>query len=149
MSEGRAKILQMLADGKITADEAARLLDAVQRRGSQQANTSGRVLRIRVCEEDGTKVSVNLPLALLRIAMRMIPGEAREKMDEVNIDIEEIVKMVEQGAVGELVEVESGDGTNVHIFVDGAPAPPEQPAPPEPPAPPAPPAEWSEEDEER
>ena len=95
MNEDRKRILGMLGEGKITADEAERLLDAMGERqapalgGSSAVKTNGapKYFRVEVNanEPDGpTKVNVRIPMQLLRAGVRLsalIPPRAR---DEVN-----------------------------------------------------------------
>ena len=94
MTEDRKRILTMLGDGKITADEAERLLDAMgfaRRRltpYAADARTSGpKYFRVEVNSNEGdgqTKVNVRIPMQLLRAGVRLgalIPPRAR---DEVN-----------------------------------------------------------------
>jgi hypothetical protein len=96
MTEDRKRILTMLADGKITADEAERLLDAMgggpaPHLGSPSAvgsNGAPKYFRVEVdAKEPGeaaTKVNVRVPMQLLRAGVRLsalIPPRAR---DEVN-----------------------------------------------------------------
>ncbi len=78
------------------------------------------MLRIVVDSADGDKVRVNLPMALVQVALDMgmempqVSGNAALK----NIDLGQIVELVRQGAIGNLVEVESADGDIVRIFVE-------------------------------
>jgi hypothetical protein len=96
MNEDRKRVLAMLADGKITADEAERLLDAMgqtsaPRPGSPAvigSNGAPKYFRVEVDAHDGqdgpTKVNVRVPMQLLRAGVRLsalIPPRAR---DEVN-----------------------------------------------------------------
>jgi hypothetical protein len=96
MNEDRKRILAMLAEGKITADEAERLLDAMSRSPAPAAaapqgqgpNHSARYLRVEVDADDSregkTKVNIRVPMQLLRAGVRLsalIPPKAR---DEVN-----------------------------------------------------------------
>ena len=77
------------------------------------------LLRIIVDSSDGDKVRINLPMALVEIALDMgtempqISGKEALK----NIDLNQIMELVRQGAIGNLVEVESADGDTVRIFV--------------------------------
>ena len=71
----------------------------------------------------GEKVRVNLPMTLVQVGLQMgmqMPqvtgGSAAEAMK--SIDIEQIFKLVEQGVIGKLVEVESADGDTVEVFVE-------------------------------
>ena len=95
MNEDRKRVLAMLAEGKITAEEAERLLDAMGRPtggyGSTVAlkgNGAPKYFRVVVeandHDEGQTKVNVRVPMQLLRAGVRLsalIPPNAR---DEVN-----------------------------------------------------------------
>ena len=85
------------------------------------------MLRIIVESKDGDHVRVNLPMALVKVAietgmaMPKVNSKINDKLGEdalSNIDFAQILKMVELGAVGNLVEVESSDGDVVKIFVE-------------------------------
>lgn len=97
MNEHRRKILQMLAEGKISADEAERLISAAEEpasvRWADQVSASGgkvppKFLRVQVdSEENGgkdgpTKVNVRVPMQLLRAGVKLaylIPAAALQK----------------------------------------------------------------------
>ena len=78
------------------------------------------LLRIVVDSSDGDRVRVNLPMALVQVALEMgmempqISGNGALK----NVDLAQILAMVQQGAIGNLVEVESSDSDVVRIFVE-------------------------------
>lgn len=78
------------------------------------------MLRIVVDSSDGDKVRVNIPVALLQVAldvgmeMPQVSGNSAIK----NIDLGQVMELIKQGVVGDLVEIESGDGDTVHIFVE-------------------------------
>ena len=99
MNNDRRSVLQMLSDGKITADEAERLLSALDRteapaandaRTSPGHNARPKYLRVTVDADvhgDATKVNIRVPMALLRAGVRLtsiIPPEAR---DQVNAEL--------------------------------------------------------------
>ena len=78
------------------------------------------MLRIVVDSSDGDKVRVNLPMGLVQVAietgmeMPQVTGNDALK----SIDLGKIMEMVSQGAVGNLIEVDSADGDTVRIFVE-------------------------------
>ena len=80
------------------------------------------MLRIVVdpADDDDYKVRVNLPMGLVQIAietgmeMPQISGNDALK----NIDLKKIMEIVSQGAVGNLIEVDSANGYTVRIFVE-------------------------------
>ena len=92
MNENRRQILEMLATGKITADEADRLLAAMEKETG--AGAAGPVpvrkpqfLRVLV-EEEGrkgpVKVNLRVPMQLLRAGVKLaslIPPEARDRVN--------------------------------------------------------------------
>jgi hypothetical protein len=95
MNEDRKRILGMLGDGKITADEAERLLDAMGRGPAPQLGSTSdpqtkaapKYFRVEVNSNEpggAAKVNVRIPMQLLRAGVRLsalIPPRAR---DEVN-----------------------------------------------------------------
>ncbi len=85
------------------------------------------MLRIIVESADGDHVRVNLPMALVKVAietgmaMPKVNAKINDKLggDALSgIDFAQILKMVELGAIGNLVEVESADGDVVKIYVE-------------------------------
>ncbi|MGA2650504.1 MAG: hypothetical protein ABSF28_08265 [Terracidiphilus sp.] len=113
MNENRRQILEMLAAGKITADEAERLLSAIDSgpsetsgafvAGGAAANgaktaavkTRAKYLRVLVEADEsmsglkgGTTVNVRVPLQFLRAGVRLaalIPAQAHNQLDEAFI----------------------------------------------------------------
>jgi len=91
MSEERKKILEMLANGKISIDEAERLIAALSDKNEQSQSTSANsgnfnYLRVLVEESgpDGEKVNVRVPLSLIRAGLKwasLIPKHAKSKVD--------------------------------------------------------------------
>ena len=85
------------------------------------------MLRIIVESKNGDHVRVNLPMALVKVAletgmtMPKVNAKINDKLGEdalSGIDFTQILKMVELGAIGNLVEVDSADGDTVRIFVE-------------------------------
>jgi hypothetical protein len=124
MSEHRRQILQMLAEGKISADEAERLISAVEQPStstSPEGSTPSpgkphpKYLRVLVdSEDDGghegpTKVNVRVPMQLLRAGVRLaglIPAPALSRansaMQEQGIPID--LSQIKPENLEELVE---------------------------------------------
>ena len=86
----------------------------------QRKDIKDMVLRIVVDSADGDKVRVNLPMALVQLAMEMgmempqVSGNDALK----GIDLAQVMDLVRHGAMGNLIEVESADGNIVRIFVE-------------------------------
>ena len=108
MSEERKKILSMLADGKITVDEAERLLEAVGESGdaddtkasSTAKQGSPKYLRVEVDGRDSKtgkpeKVNIKVPIQLLRAGLKLhsvLPDHAHNKihdaLNEKGVDLD-------------------------------------------------------------
>ena len=122
-SEERLKILQMIQDGKITADDGAKLLGALAKGNKRKLRTAGRTgdsryMRVRVTDtfSGKTKVSVNLPLGLvdagLNIASNFMP-------DLGDTSSEEITAAIKEGLTGKIVDVfDEEDGEHIEIFIE-------------------------------
>ena len=86
----------------------------------EKKEVSKMMLRIRVSSVDGDKVKVNVPIALVKMALEigMEMPQVNNKVPLDKIDLEQIIMMVDQGVIGKLVEVVSADGDVVEIFVE-------------------------------
>lgn len=91
MNDNRRQILDMLAQGKITAEEAEGLISALERGTAPAAGDNSAVKYLRVLvdandEHEGpTKVNVRVPMQLLRAGVRLtgvIPDRARAQVNE-------------------------------------------------------------------
>jgi len=140
MSEQRRQILAMLAEGKITADEAERLIAALERDREEPSPASAeprtrrpKYLRVVVedrSEHEPAKVNVRIPIQLLRAGVRLaslVPPEALSQANEqlsragVPIDLTklkpgDIEELIDQLA-DMTVDVEERDAT-VHVFCE-------------------------------
>lgn len=78
-------------------------------------------LRVYVNSADGDRVRVNLPMRLVKVCMEMgldVSGSVGGSDALKNLDVEKIVELAEQGAIGKLVEVKTGDGDTVEVVVE-------------------------------
>lgn len=123
-SEERLKILQMLEEGKVTAEEAATLLRAMEggRHAAPGAPTQPggkrQFLRIQVTDmTSGTaKVNVTVPMGLVGAGLRMAERFAPEFE---GFDMQELEELLASGAGGKLVEVtDEEDNERVEIYVE-------------------------------
>lgn len=79
------------------------------------------VLRIVVSSAENDNVRVNIPLPLVKVGVDAglnIAQVAGGNEALRNIDLGKILELVEQGVIGNLVEVESAEGDTVRIFVE-------------------------------
>jgi hypothetical protein len=130
MSDPLDQVLRLVAEGRLTAEEAAPILDALQATGqvgdtpaddSATADepvgptSSGgrpRALRIMVLENGRKAVNLRVPLSLGRMGLDRIPGLSPD-------DISDIRQALDQGLTGPILAVDDdGDGKGVRIVLE-------------------------------
>ena len=132
MSEELEALLRLVADGRLTPDEAAPIVAALTgQAGAARAPSAGalaktsdgdavparvlpaapRQLRIRVEEHGRTVVNLRVPLAVAETALNMVPGLAGEQAARVRAALE-------GGAIGPIIDVEDPDGDAVLISLE-------------------------------
>lgn len=121
--EERMKILKMIEDGKITAEEGAKLLAALSesRRTPPPPTASGsqaRWFRVRVTDTatGRTKVNVNLPMGLVNVGLKMSARFAPE-LDQEQMGA--IAEALRTGMTGKVLDViDEDDGEHVEVFIE-------------------------------
>ena len=122
LSKERIKVLEMVENGQITAEEAAAMLRAMEG-GSRDAVTAaqetgnGRFLRINVTDitSGADKVNITLPLRLVSVGLRMASRFAPQK----DLDLEGVEELIASGIQGKIVEiVDAEDNEQVAIYVE-------------------------------
>jgi hypothetical protein len=127
LSEERLKILQMVQEGKISAEEASMLIEAMGDTGErnsvpQDAARSGfkdaRWFRVKVTDTHTgrPRVNVRIPVKLLRLGLK----SGKNFTPEIEgLDMEELIKFVESGEVGTIVDVmDEEDGEHVEVTIE-------------------------------
>lgn len=86
----------------------------------KRKNIDEMILRIKVLDSDGTKINVNLPLALIKVMANMDGSFIKCGDNDVfkSIDFNMIIAMIESGLLGKLLEVEVSDGTMVEVVAE-------------------------------
>jgi len=123
-SEERMKILKMIEEGKLSAEEGTKLLTALSdKRPPVPPRAPGmpgapRWLRIRVTDvrSGRSKASVQIPLALVDAGMKIGAHFAPEVE---GVDMSNVMEAVRSGMVGKIIDVtDEQDGEHVEIYVE-------------------------------
>lgn len=132
MSEELETVLRLVADGRLTPDEAAPIIDALTRApatprqmplpsaasarrsaGIDDADRpagAGRHLRVRVTERGRQVVNLRIPIGFVDAALDIVPGLGDHG--------ERIRQAVSAGAMGPILDVEDPGGDGVLITVE-------------------------------
>ena len=145
MSENNKRILEMLAEKKISVDEAYRLLNVLETvEGTTQSKAKSenagktKYLRVTVVPDPANennknvdRVNIRVPMSLIRAGIKLgtlLPPEARDKVNDAlrekgidfdvrNVKPEHIEELI--GGLSDLeVDVKSSKGENVKVFVE-------------------------------
>ena len=127
MSQEKLKILEMIQNKTITPQQGADLLKALDKEGDPSMKITKKaafkMFKIRVLSSDGDRVNVQIPLEFAKVALKSGKRGGIMKMDklkdmDVDLDFDMILDMVEQGTLGKIVDIESGDGDKVEIVIE-------------------------------
>ena len=125
MSEEVLRILKMVEEGKLTADKAKELMEAmhqVEVAAPAIKNYDDKFLRVKVLSAGGDKVNVQLPVKVIKEVAKVtgkLPIEAKGMSD---IDMEglmnTIISCLDNEMMGEIVNIESAGGDSVKVVIE-------------------------------
>jgi hypothetical protein len=126
-TEERMKILKLIEEGKISAEEGAKLLSALSDssrgiptppRPPGVPGGPARWLRVRVTDTrtGRSKASVQIPLALVDAGLKIGAHFAPEVQ---GVDMSNVMEALRMGVTGKIIDVtDEEDGEHVEIFVE-------------------------------
>lgn len=143
MSAERRKVLEMLAAGKITPEEADQLLDRLASPAAAAGASEGeagaaagggagggrprapRFLRVVVDSPERDTINIRLPLGLIRTGLKistLMPRRVSHRLSERGIDLSHLGKLDDEALIAELaalqVDIAAEDGEKVRIFCE-------------------------------
>jgi hypothetical protein len=132
-SEERMRILRMVEDGRLTADEALELLSAIDESAPEPAapleppagespgaekGKRPRWFCVRVTDIETGKRRVNLKLPVGLISLGLKTGK-RFSPELEGLDADEVMAFIQSGEPGHLINVEDNqDGEHVEVFLE-------------------------------
>lgn len=121
MNAEKLQILNMISEGKVTPEEGLQLLNAIEGEGEVKSKSGKTPKKLKVQVMDGQKVKVNIgiPLSLLKMGINISKKFAPEAESELSkIDFDEIMQMIDAGAEGKLVDIETENGEIINIVLE-------------------------------
>jgi len=125
-NDERLKIMKMVQDGKITAEEAIQLLEAIDPAKQQSSGTppqpqsgaAGRWFRVRVTDTSTGKsrANIRLPISLVSAGLKM---GAKFSPEMEGMDLNVLNDALRGGQTGLIIDVfDDEDGEHVEIFIE-------------------------------
>ncbi len=121
--EERMKILKMIEEGKLSAEEGTKLLSALSSKKPSMPRPPGmpggaKWLRIRVTDTrtGRSKASVQIPLTLVDAGLKIGAHFAPEVE---GVDMSNVMEALRAGMTGKIIDVtDEEDGEHVEIYVE-------------------------------
>jgi polyhydroxyalkanoate synthesis regulator phasin len=125
MNENINKILKMVQEGKLDADKAAELIEALNTKEKEESTETKpkteKMLKIKVITaDDGEKVNVKFPIKFIKASLKAF-GKMPINIDgdsENKIDMQAISDAIENDIDGKIVECCTKKGDNVEIVIE-------------------------------
>ncbi|WP_195987210.1 hypothetical protein [Clostridium sp. D53t1_180928_C8] len=125
MNEEVMRILNMVEEGKLNADKAKELIDALEQ-PSQEIITvkdyDNKMLRVNIESHEGDEVKLKLPVKVIKTIIKAtgkLPMMSTN-VDGVNMDelMDIISSSLDSSVMGEILNINSADGDIVKILVE-------------------------------
>lgn len=123
----RLRILKMVEDGTITAEQAAELMKAMgveeesQVPAKSKAGYDKKMFRIIVDSVDGDKVNVQFPVGAIKKILKVTGKLPIADKDLQGVDLEQMMDAIseclDEEIEGDFVNVDAADGTTVRVYV--------------------------------
>lgn len=130
----KMSILKMIESGKITAEEGAELLKALEEKPvyydfsnksehngfeGETASENGKIrflkIRIHDTKNNKTKVNVNIPYTFVKYGLKFLPKE--DLNDKLNL--EEVLRAVKNSEHGKIIDVyDEEEGQHIEIYLE-------------------------------
>ena len=125
VADALERLLQLVAEGRLTADEAAPLLDALEAKGPDPHSQEGpatpagpsapdapaSAVRIEVSDGGRKVINLRVPLALGRSAINGVPGLSEATSERIK-------EAIQAGIKGPILDVDDDDGGGVRVVIE-------------------------------
>jgi len=134
-NDERSRVLRMVAEGQLSPEEAASLLEALEpapradspqgwsmpnppespvwegrvQRKRREGRGSARAVVIQIKEGGENKVNIRVPISMARMAGKFIPRQAQQYLAGYEIDLQQFLDDVGDAEGGTLLEVKEGE----------------------------------------
>ncbi|KPV52856.1 hypothetical protein SE17_12990 [Kouleothrix aurantiaca] len=117
-ADERLRILKLIEDGQVNAEEGAQLIDALGESRERSRPTPSRTLRVRVTNLATRRQTINvtIPVSLVEVGLKL---GARLAPRVANANPNDILRALESGATGRIFELQDlNENERIEIFVE-------------------------------
>jgi hypothetical protein len=122
VADALERVLQLVAEGRLTAEEAAPLLDALETHAppmadpqpataDSPADSPASAVRIEVTDAGRKVINLRVPLALGRTAINGVPGLSEATSERIR-------EAITAGIKGPILDVDDGEGDGVRVVIE-------------------------------
>lgn len=118
-TDERMRLLRLIENGQLTAEEGARLMGAIDGLGRQPRPHKAQWVRVRITDlrSQRQKVNVHIPVGLMAIGIKL--GARLATSRGRGVDIDALLESIRSGAIGKLADIEDiEDGERLEVFVE-------------------------------
>ncbi|MEB2298723.1 hypothetical protein LAV72_03670 [Lysinibacillus xylanilyticus] len=126
MKEEIAKVLTMVQEGKINAEQGSELIQVLKKKEETNIEKPtkylDKTLKVRVVSAENDNVMVNLPIKLVKVVLlaghsiaASVPQAEKYVKD---IDINLIIEAIENELDGQIVDIKSANGDTVSVIIE-------------------------------
>lgn len=125
MNEEIMRILKMVEEGKLNADKAKELIDALEQQNEQVIvvkDYDNKMLKVNIESHEGDEVKIKLPVKVIKTIIKAtgkLPMMSNN-MDGININelMDIISNSLDSAVMGEIVNISSAEGDEVKVLVE-------------------------------
>lgn len=125
MNEEIMRILKMVEEGKLNADKAKELIDALEQQNEQMIvvkDYDNKMLKVNIESHEGDEVKIKLPVKVIKTIIKAtgkLPMMSNN-MDGINMDelMDIISNSLDSAVMGEIVNISSAEGDEVKVLVE-------------------------------
>lgn len=132
MNEEVMRVLKMIEEGKITADKAKELIDALKTEEQavpvpavveqNNVNYEDKFLKIKVLSAEGDKVNIQFPVKVIKEIIKVTGKIPMGSAGLEGIDMQELLNTVaaclDNESMGQIVDISSKNGDIVKIVIE-------------------------------
>jgi len=128
MQEEITKIIQMVEDGKVSSEEASKLISALNEdKEASESSTSkgaymGKSVKINIHSQGKEAVNMRIPIRFVKWILKTGHGfasaipEAKAYVDDIDMDA--VMAAIDQGAEGKIIDMETEEGDSIAVYIE-------------------------------